>query len=283
MAQSLSILQQATKADVRAEPYPHIVIEGALPQNLYDQLAAKSPRPKSFKVDETKNNKRWNYSAHRVRRNFFLPRLWRRFIAYHSSDAFFRELVDLFYEQIHDLYPDRFPSYEAMTRMRVGIRRVHQFSSKEVLMDAQIAGNTPVKEARSVKTTHVDRGAKLFSGLFYMRSDDDDSVGGDLTISRFKPQYSFEDKLRSFNGDDGHSAAEEHLEHIKTIKYSPNVLVLMVNSLDSLHGVTVRYPTPHFRRFVNLVAEVNPPLYDLSGRAERPATTQARLPISQTA
>ena len=277
MTQSLSVLQRATKADVRTDPFPHLVIDRALPEDLYQQLVAINPRPKALGVDETKNNKRWTHSALRMKLNFFLPRLWKQFIAYHSSDAFFREIVDLFYEQIHALYPDRFPSYETLTRMRVGSRGIRPFSNNDVLMEALMAGNTPVRQASSVRTTHVDTGEKLFSGLFYMRNDDDDSVGGDLTISRFKPHYSFEDKLGCFNYQ---YVDEKHVEHIQTVKYSRNVLVLLLNSLDALHGVTVRQPTQHSRRFVNLVVAVDPPLYYLSRTGERPITTQARSPIA---
>ena len=131
-----------------------------------------------------------------------------------------------------------------------------------------------------MRTTHVDTGEKLFSGLFYMRDDDDNSVGGDLTISRFKRHYRFEDKLRSFNYQ---YVDEMHVEHITTVTYSQNVFVLLLNSLDALHGVTVRQPTPHSRRFVNLVVAVDPPLYQLSRTGERPITTQAPLTVAHAA
>jgi hypothetical protein len=156
--------------------------------------------------------------------------------------------------------------------VNTGTRKLDTFATKDVLLDAQIAGNTPVTAATSVRTTHVDHGSKLFSGLFYMRSEGDNSVGGDLTISRFKPEYSLEERLGCFSGA---YVDDRHVETLKTIRYSRNCLVLMINSLDSLHGVTIRRPTPHDRLFVNLIAEIDAPLYRLSQAGGLPRYLEA--------
>ena len=39
------------------------------------------------------------------------------------------------------------------------------------------------------------------------------------------------------------------VEEFATVRYAPNTYVLMLNTHDSLHGVTVRQSTPHIRRF----------------------------------
>ena len=38
MSRNLSILQRATAADLQLDPYPHIVIPNALPDDLYAEL-----------------------------------------------------------------------------------------------------------------------------------------------------------------------------------------------------------------------------------------------------
>jgi hypothetical protein len=48
-----------------------------------------------------------------------------------------------------------------------------------------------------------------------------------------------------------------------TVKYDRNVLVVLVNGIDSLHGVTPRHPTPHQRHFMNLVADLDPSLFHI--------------------
>lgn len=211
---------------------------------------------------------RWNYSTHQVLADRGLPTLWRDFIAYHASADFFGDIVTLFGEAITALYPRHFPSVATLRSQRVGVRKRDSFWNADVLMDAQIAGNTPVTEASSVRTTHVDKGDKLFSGLFYMRPDGYDAVGGDLTISRFRSDL-VGDPRRFGHFRDAY-VDDSLVEHVATVPYSRNCVVLFVNSLDSLHGVTVRQPTEKSRLFVNLVGEIDPPLYELERRG-RPA------------
>jgi len=259
MTSPLSVLQKATKDDLRTSPFPYIVIRDALPAELYDRLATAFPSPGNLGIDVSKNNWRWNYGSAKVAKDPGLAQLWKDFIAYQSSPEFFHEIVELFYDGIHVRYPKQFPSLEYARRMRVGTRERDTFANKDVLMDAMISGNSPVQAASSVRTTHIDQGRKIFSGLFYMRRDEDDSVGGDLTISRFKPRYSdLASKVALFKGD---YVDDQFVDVVETVPYSRNTLVLFINSIDSLHGVTVRQPTPHGRYFVNLVGEVVTRLY----------------------
>jgi hypothetical protein len=41
----LNLLQNARRTDVRTDPFPHVVVRGALPLPLYDQLAHQYPAP----------------------------------------------------------------------------------------------------------------------------------------------------------------------------------------------------------------------------------------------
>lgn len=58
MPENLSVLQRATKAEVRLDPYPHIVIRDALPADPYAGLAENFPCPSAIGVDEAKNSAR---------------------------------------------------------------------------------------------------------------------------------------------------------------------------------------------------------------------------------
>jgi hypothetical protein len=256
----LSVLQRARKSDVHPDPFPYVVIENALPDALYERLAETFPSPESLGTKDLEDNSRWNYSASAVQANSTLPQLWRDFIAYHVSADFYREIAELFFDTVHALYPERFPNRQSLINMPTGVRKVDSFAQAGMLMDAQIAGNTPVIKASSVRTTHIDIGSKLYSGLFYMRPKGYDATGGDLTISRFRPDIAHERRHEYFNGA---YVDEKNVEHVKTIAYDKNVLVLFINSLHSLHGVTVRRPTDKSRLFVNLVGEIEPELYSM--------------------
>lgn len=259
MANALSVLQRANRSDVKSTPFPHIILRNALPDALYEELANSFPSSQVLGIDSSQNNTRWNYASRKVRKNTALPQLWRDFIAYHSSQAFFDEIADLFYEDVHRLYPERYPTRESLTSLRAGIRKLDGFWDKDILTDAQISGNTPVTTASSVRSTHVDNGDKLYSGLFYMRPAGYDAVGGDLTISRFKDDYSTPEKRYALF--EGSYVDDSHVDHLETVRYDKNTVVLFINSLESLHGVTVRQPSDKSRLFVNLIGEIDPPLY----------------------
>lgn len=283
MSRNLSILQRATAADLHRDPFPHVVIPNALPDDLYAELEASFPSPQSMGIKADRNNHRWNYASRKIRRNANLPQVWRDFIAYHASEAFYRDIINVFHEGIQALYPERFPDRASLERLRVGIRKHDTFANKDVLMDAMISGNTPVTEASSVRSSHLDAGDKLFSGLFYMRPATYDSVGGDLTISRYKPELAGKpERHLKFKGA---YIEDDNLDVVRTVTYDRNLAVLFINSLDSVHGVTVRQPSPHSRLFVNLVGEIDPPLYNLE-EGGRPAhylpADQPRTPIGLT-
>ena len=263
MSSSLSLLQRATPSSVQRDPFPYLVIEDALPADLYEKLAGAFPAPGVMGKDQDSSNTRWDYAARKVAANEAISETWRDFIAYNSSPAFFAEIVSLFADGITSLYPDRFPDRDGLEAMRVGLRDVDRFGRNDVLIESMISGNTPVREASSVRTTHVDAGNKLYSGLFYMRLPEDDSTGGDLTISQFKEKHrGKEERLSLFNGP---YVEDAEVEVVRKVPYAANTLVLFVNSLNSLHGVTVRSETPHPRLFVNLVGEVDDRLYRLYG------------------
>jgi hypothetical protein len=280
MSRNLSILQRATPADLQLDPFPFVVIPNALPDDLYAELEASFPSPQSMGIDASRNNHRWNYASRKIRRNKNLPQIWRDFIAYHASEDFYRDIVNVFYEGIHGLYPKHFPDRASLERLRVGIRKHDTFAAKDVLMDAMISGNTPVTEASSVRSSHLDSGDKLFSGLFYMRPKTYESVGGDLTISRYNTALSGKpERHEKFKGA---YIEDDNLEVVRTVTYDKNLAVLFINSLDSVHGVTVRQPSPHSRLFVNLVGEIDPPLYNLEGggkSAHYLPADQPRTPI----
>jgi hypothetical protein len=257
---SMSVLQNRHSAELRTEPYPYIVIRNALPEALCRRLIASYPALEVLGADPSRNNVRWSYPASEVRSNDSISTEWKDLIAYHVSRSFYDEVIDLFAGAITSLYPGRFPDREALKQLKIGERGTDDFRGCDILLDAQISGNTPVSKTRSVKPNHVDSARKLFSALLYLRSDEDDSRGGDLEIRRFRYGYSAQDKARSY---DGIYVDNRHTELVNTVRYEKNVLVMFINSPESLHGVTPRQVTPHNRIFMNLVGEVEQPLFEL--------------------
>jgi hypothetical protein len=257
---SASVLQNRHTAELQLDPYPYIIIRDALPEALCDRLIASYPSLEVLGADPGRNNVRWSFPASEVRKTDAISGDWKAAINYHLSRQFYDELIDLFGDAITTLYPGLFPDRESLLRLRIGNRGTYDISSGDIRLDAQISGNTPVSKASSVKPNHIDSHRKLFSGLLYLRRDEDDSTGGDLEIRRFKSYYTGRSRAKCY---DGVYVDNRHTELVNTVRYEKNVLVLFINSLESLHGVTPRQPTPHQRIFMNLVGEISTPLFEV--------------------
>lgn len=253
----MSVLTKFTKKDVITDPYPCIIAEDVLDPALYAQLIAEFPPLEIItKGKPYKSNERLNYSAHEVAPDNRISPVWRNFIEEHSSASFLHEFVNLFEDHIRAFYPNFEQEVAPLTKLRPGVRDKDDFTQADILLEAQIAVNTPVLEPSSVRGPHLDLPDKIYAGLFYLRPPGDDSTGGELQIYRTKRGK----KLRLWNTH----TADDYVDVVRTVPYRSNVLVFFLNTEKSLHGVTVRSKTNHTRCFLNLVAEVKKPLFDLS-------------------
>ena len=195
-------------------------------------------------------------TAHQALEHPQMPAVWRDLISQHISQEFLDGLMRLFGAQIQRLYPSFEETYGPVDGLRVGVRGVDSYETSDVHLDAQISINTPVLETpNSVREAHLDAPDKLFIGLFYLRSDDDNSTGGDLEIARWRKEP---------RGMRGPMAYRKFVEVVETVPYARNTLILFVNSPNSLHGVTVRSRTKAPRLFMNLVGDVKAPLFDMN-------------------
>jgi hypothetical protein len=254
-----SLLARIRPDDVTVEPFPHVVVRDVLDPAWCDALVADFPPDAVVAADHpTGSNRRFSYPAAQALKDDRLSPSWREFIRTHVSQSFLDDLVRLFGPHVDRLYPGLLGRNRAL---RAGIRNQDSFANADVLLDAQVSINTAVTgQPSSVRPVHVDDPHKLFAGLFYLRHPDDDSRGGDLELYRLRG--------RAFAFHAGPYMAQRYVERTATVRYEKNVLVLFVNSLRSLHGVSVRQPTAWTRRFFNLVAELPTALFDLAAHQE---------------
>lgn len=247
-----SLVSGVPKEAVVSEPFPHIVIHDAIDDQLCRDLIAEYPSIDTITEGAAYgSNERFSYGAARALDNPRVSPLWQEFVRTHTSSPFVTEVLALF----EDHLPARMQE-SIGNPIRTGVRKVDAFPDVQVLLDAQICVNTPVYGLpSSVRGPHVDLPDKLFAGLFYLRPPGDDSSGGDLEL------FGFVDDQRIFEGQ---FAKPSKVNLVKTVKYERNVLVLFLNSVGSLHGVTPRAVTETPRWFFNLVAEVREPMFDLA-------------------
>ena len=227
-----SLLSKANKINFSSKPFPHLIIENALPEEYYNLISSKFPINyfESIKI-ENENNVRKDLFSNHILNEKNIDKEWVNFISYHSSKDFLNEIVPFFSSEILNLYQKK-------------IKNINYLLDLETNNRLSTSVNTPVITSSSVRGAHLDNLNKLFTGLFYMKYDDDNSSGGDLDLFSWKKNYSTARKRFLSKKD----ISMDHVVLEKTIKYKPNTFVIILNSLDSLHGVTPRSITNHYRR-----------------------------------
>ncbi len=262
---SLLVTQGLDRKDVMESPFPMLIARDALDASVFKQLLDGLPPLKTMlKGTEYGSNQRINYSASSVALNPSVPQIWKDFVQAHVNQEFLDDLIRLFGPSILNYYPDFEGRFGSLNSLRSGIREIDKNSPANVFLDCQIAVNTPASlSGTTVRGPHVDCPKKLFVGLLYMRLDEDKSDGGDLEIYRPKRRPVELDYTRTADLDD--------MEFVTRVPYEKNVLVMFLNTPESLHGVSPRSQTDVHRVFVNLVAEMPTQLFQLQTGA--PATT----------
>lgn len=223
-----------------------------MPDDDYQKLSAGFPPFSRIgwecPPERVPNNKRYAVSAHVIMNNPDFSPAWREFAALHSSPEFFAEVATLFEghwpQALLDALGGGFAGHSIgrlTTLVADGAQRIQQ--------DARIEINTPVRDVpSSSRGPHLDTFNRIFTCLFYLRAPEDDAVGGDLILYRRR------------NGPapklDSYSLPDDAVEEVAVIPYEANRLVIFPQSVHSLHGVGLRHPTPHMRRYVFITAEL---------------------------
>lgn len=255
-ASDYSILRGITRADIRHEPYTHVVVEDCLPAPVYSELARTYPSDetilrlgKSAKDGRARPNSRHDVHAQEILANpDSFSRSWSEFVRYHVSNAFFQELVGLMGSEIMAAYPELERRLgRPLSQLRTSILHGPQEDS-EIALDCHIGINTPSQRRSSVRRVHTDAPDELFAALFYFRAADDRAAGGELEILRWK-----RGKAHLFVGSE---VDESDAESIHTVPYKPNTAVIFINSAMALHAVSARDPSPVSRRLVNIMGRV---------------------------
>jgi hypothetical protein len=265
MAKEFSILQNFKDSLIRRDPFPYFVIENALPAAVSEKLAAAYPSEdlifqnhRKKKAFETyRQNVRYDLQAARVISTPDLDLgIWRAFVEYHTSQDFLDEVLRKLGDFIAISHPRLISLLETKSptgKPRAGVRMLSDQSEQcEVALDCQVGINSPVtQKGSSVRAAHLDDPVELYAGLFYLRHQDDAGTGGDLEICAWR------DPARRIMGE-RNSIAPDSITVKDVVTYGPNKFALLLNSLDGIHGVTVRDVTPFPRRLVNIIAEVYP-------------------------
>jgi hypothetical protein len=250
-----SILQSVSRADIRHEPYAHVVIENCLPAPLYAELARTYPSDetilglgKSATSGHPRPNSRHDVGAARILRNEArFSAAWLEFVRFHTSRAFFLQLLALLEPEIAAAYPTLEQRLgRPLQELTTGIR--YDSDDCQIALDCHIGINTPSQTRSSVRRVHTDAPDELFAILYYFRAEADEAAGGDLEIFQWK-----RNRPHLFVGSE---VDEGDAERVYTVERKPNTAVLFINSAEALHAVSAREPSATSRRLVNVMGRV---------------------------
>ena len=236
-----SLLQK--KPTVQTDPYPHVVIEDALPWDLYENLEAEFPEKTLLATDPFDNGICYRLKADKLLSLTFESGLWRDFAEYHTSAEWFNEVNELFKPYMPGVL------HKTFTEDDLGARGWAD-ENKNIWTDCQAVIHKPIEE-KSTRTPHIDNPMEMWAGLLYMPYPDDQSTGGEFQI------YSTQSSVQKVDKKAGRQIYDSDLGTvIKTIPYKRNTFVMFANnSPNTVHGVSLRQNATLNRRSVNIIGE----------------------------
>ncbi len=257
----LSVLQNFDSRKLIRQPFPYLVLQNALPDYLYKELSDTYPSDKFIVENDARKktsfenaraNTRYQISAKQVfDKTVQLTPLWEDFIAFHTSNIFLDQFMEIFGNDIQKIFPDFEKKMKRpIGQIRSGIRHFKDNPKEcDIALDCQIGINSHVIESGRVTGPHCDSPEELYAGLFYMRPSHDESTGGDLALYEWENKRLFYDKSK---------VKDNLVREFSRVPYSENCFVVLLNTENSVHGVTPRSITNNSRRLVNIIGEVYP-------------------------
>ena len=95
---NLSLLQNFKENNFSLDPFPHIVIENALPEKLYKELADTYPINKFNHNNQ--NNGKLTMLSEQIQKDTEIYELWKKFVSFHKSKEFYHQVFDIFSKNI---------------------------------------------------------------------------------------------------------------------------------------------------------------------------------------
>ena len=231
---NLCVLQNLKK--VEYDPWPHIIIENALPEKIHDELLATLPNERlDSQEPKDSHGKRTWMIWELYEENFPVSNLWKEFIQYHSSEEFVNKVFDTF-----DLVSQKLPIHR---KDMVMLDRTKTEVPQEVnyYTEYSFVKHPPINKISS-RTPHTDNEKEIYAGLFYLKHPEDKSTGGDFCIHKAKNLRVNKDREYKDPGP-----------IVKRCEYQSNNFVMFWNGKNTQHSVSARENATHPRWSINMI------------------------------
>jgi len=255
MSNVFAAIERATLVE---DPFPHLVVQDALPADIADTFVAEMPALEILAQGRPfGSNVRFYLPSPVALADARISPAWKAALrtCVASSQAF----LDLFIRRLGDRVRKTHPEFETqfapLEELRAVPRADKSRQKRDVGIDFQMVVNSPaLTGGTSVRGAHLDQSNKLISGLLYLRAPNDDSVGGELEL--YTPAV---DRLSL---DPSNNVSAEQVRLVRRYPYRHNLLVLPLNSPLALHGVSPRGKTSKPRYHLHLVGEMTASLFE---------------------
>ena len=224
----ISILRNFNEKNYFSYPFPFFYIDKAYDEKTYEQLKKDYILFQKYfqkNKDYKKNNIRLQISTEEFyKSDIFCKSVWYDFVKFHTSKEFFMQLVEIFRNDMEKIYPDIIDIIDKKKNDEyfLDVRNKNNKKNFKFVADCQPGINTPCLYQSSVRESHLDNPAEIFAGLFYLREDSDNSLGGNLQIMEIKKfkKVNFFQKSQVKNKSD--------LNIFKEIRYEKNKVIFFL-------------------------------------------------------
>ena len=243
-----TVFAKADPLAIRTDPFPHLVIENALPVAVLEQLLRSPP---ALEQGASRPATRLALSGQLLTRLDFIDPAWADFAARHMTPAITHGVARLF----QDHWPAHLKALDLANARFDPLSLSDPGPDTDILYDARLVVITPNPDQPAAhRAAHLDGSNRIFSALFYLRDPADDSNGGGLTLYRFTGD-------RPTRAEDMDTLPPDAVEAVVTIPNVANTLVVFPNRPDAIHGAEIRSPSSLPRRYIFMTAETPDPLY----------------------
>ena len=230
-----TLLDGSSPHQILTDPFPHLVVENALPEQLCQQLIREFPPLEVFTKGQPfgENQKRYYHGAHALAENHLSP-AWKTMLTDFLHPSTWTQCYRLFQTAFFNEFPDFEAQLGKLEQLKTGVRLREDFTTCDVLLDSMLLIHTPVTGHPCVERgPHLKLFDTMYLGYFFLRPEEDEAEGGDLELFSIKPGAKIRLNQRQ-------TVDRDLLKLEKTIPYRANTLVLFLNTSRSIQGLSAR-------------------------------------------
>ena len=230
----ISVLQNFKQVDT--EPWPHIIIRNALPQNIHDELLATLPTSRlNQQIAKDKHGKLTWLVYEIVQEGYPVSNIWKEFIDFHTSKDFLNQVLDIFSPYVEKL---PIPKEDIILTNR----SVGHSPNDNCYTEFSFVNHPPLNNVSS-RTPHTDNEKEIYAGLLYLKYPEDKSTGGGFALH--KPKSLSMNKNREYTNPG---------PIVKVCPYESNNFVMFANNINTQHSVEPRQGAVHPRWSINMIS-----------------------------